>query len=266
MIIIKAVFIGILEGLTEFLPVSSTGHMILADQFIQLSENPVFTNAFQVIIQLGAILAVVYLFWDRLWIFKGWKLKKDTLGLWFKILLAVLPAAVLGLRYDDALSASFFKPFPVAVALIFYGVVLIVIENVLGRGAKPPLSSVQRIGWGRAFVLGLFQCLALIPGTSRSAATIIGGLLLGLSRQAAAEFSFFLAIPTMCGAALLKIAKVGGDFSPLGWLIIAIGFTASFLTAVIVLRLFLDYIQKHNFKLFGWYRIGLGLLVLWFLR
>jgi len=263
----KAVFFGIIEGITEFLPISSTGHLILADKFISLSTDQVFTNAFEVIIQLGAILAVVYLFWDKLWIFKGWKLKTDTLLFWFKILLAFLPAAVLGRLYGKAIKASLFDIRTVAIAWIFYGVVMILVEYFLkSRQKKQTVPAAQNIGWLTALALGLFQCLALVPGTSRSAATIIGGLLLGLSRTAAAEFSFFLAIPTMLGAALNDIVEVGGVIDPAGWLLILVGFIVSFLTAMIVIRLLLDYLQKHDFKIFGWYRILLGLLVLWLLK
>jgi undecaprenyl-diphosphatase len=263
--LLKGVFLGIIEGLTEFLPISSTGHLILANEVIQLGGGAEFTKAFEVIIQLGAILAVVYLFWDKLWPFKGFRLRKDIFGMWLKIALAVTPAAILGFLYEETIDAKLFQPRPVAVALIFYGAVLICIESFLGsRPAK--IIAASRIGWLTALALGLFQCLALIPGTSRSAATIIGGLLLGLSRAAAAEFSFFLAIPTMFGATLLKLCKICGAVSPLGWLIILAGFGASYLTAVVVIRLFMDYIQKHNFKLFGWYRIILGLIVLWLLR
>lgn len=260
----KAVFLGIIEGITEFLPISSTGHLILADKFINLSNNPGFTNAFEVIIQLGAILAVIYLFWDRLWIFKGLKLKTDTLLFWLKIFFAVIPSAVLGFLFDDQISAKFFNIQTVAIALVVYGVAIILVERFIKNKKQSPANA-QSTGWLTALGIGLFQCLALIPGTSRSAATIIGGLLLGLSRTAAAEFSFFLAIPTMCGAALLKLVKIG-SLAVFDWLIILVGFVVSFLTAMIVVRLLMDYLQKHNFKIFGWYRIILGLIVLLLLK
>lgn len=264
---LKAVFFGIVEGITEFLPISSTGHLILANRIIDPFKDPIFTNAFNVIIQLGAILAVIYLFWDKLWIFKDLKLKTNTFLLWLKILVAVLPAAVIGFLYDDIISTKLSGIGVVAIAWIFYGIILILIENWLKRSnKKQAVENTQDISWLNALIMGVFQCLALIPGTSRSAATIIGGLLLGLSRPVAAEFSFFLAIPTMCGAALLKLLKAGGGISLHGWLIIFTGFVVSFLTAMIVIRLFMDYIRKHNFKIFGWYRIILGLIVLLFLR
>ncbi|GBR75924.1 UDP pyrophosphate phosphatase [Candidatus Termititenax persephonae] len=256
----KAVLLGLIEGVTEFLPISSTGHLIIADKFIRLSNHLEFTNAFKIIIQLGAVLAVVKLYWERLWPFARGKLQKNTLLFWLKILLAVLPAAVLGFLFDDLLEAKFFNPRSVAVALVFYGIVLLAVENLLRR--KFPRPADTPLKWTTALGIGFFQCLALIPGTSRSAVTIIGGLLLGLSRPAAAEFSFFLAVPTMLGAALLKLAKTALVFSRAEWWTLIVGFFIAYWTGLIVIQIFMRYLQRHNFKFFGWYRIVIGLLIL----
>ncbi len=260
-LILKAVLLGIVEGITEFLPISSTGHMILADEFIKLSSDKSFTTAFEIIIQLGAILSVVVIYFNKLWPFSGnSEEKKAKWLLWAKVIVAVLPAVILGFGFHKVIEEKLFNPLTVASALIFYGIVIIIMETF--RKKSPAITDVADVTFKIALLIGLFQCLAMMPGTSRSAATIIGALLLGLSRPAAAEFSFFLAIPTMAGASLLKIVKNGLSFNAGQWGIIAIGFVVSFLVAWLVIKLFINYIQKHDFKVFGYYRIILGIIVL----
>ena len=261
--ILKAILISIVEGITEFLPISSTGHMILVDEFLKLSSNKTFTTAFEVIIQLGAIISVVVFFWKDLWPFAGTpERQKATWTLWMKVIVAVLPAMVLGLIFGDAIKAHLFKSIVVAITLVFYGVVLIVLEQFNAKKTTFKIDKVSAIPFGLAIAIGCFQCLAMIPGTSRSAATIIGAMLLGLSRGAAAEFSFFLAIPTMAGATLLTIVKNGMAFSSFEWLVIAIGFVVAFLVAYAVIKFFMGFIRKHDFSVFGYYRIILGIVVL----
>jgi undecaprenyl-diphosphatase len=262
---IKVFIIGLVEGLTEFIPVSSTGHMIIVDSFLNMSSGHNFTagfiESFQVIIQLGAILSVVVLFFNDLNPFisdredskKKWKLISE-------IFVAVLPAAVLGYLFDDYISEKLFNYRTVSIALIFYGVVLIFVENFSKN--KDRLSSVSKMTYHKALAIGLFQCLAMVPGTSRSASTIIGGMIFGFSRAVAAEFSFFLAIPTMFGASLLKILKLGVDFSYLEWQIISTGFIVAFAVALFVIKVFMNYIKSKDFKFFGVYRIVLGIAVL----
>jgi undecaprenyl-diphosphatase len=260
-VIIKSVLLGIVEGITEFLPISSTGHMILVDEFLQLSSNKSFTTAFEVIIQLGAILSVVVIYFNKLWPFSGSSEEKKAKWLmWAKVMVAVLPAVVFGFSFHKTIEEKLFNPITVSAALIFYGIVIILLETF--RKKSSSINDVADVSFKIALFIGFFQCLALVPGTSRSAATIIGGLLLGLSRPAAAEFSFFLAIPTMAGASLLKIVKNGLSFNAAQWGIIAIGFVVSFLVAWLVVKLFINYIQKHDFKVFGYYRIALGIIVL----
>lgn len=263
--IIKVLLLGIVEGVTEFLPISSTGHLILAHEFIGL-EPQSFQNAFDVCIQLGAILAVVVLYFKKLWPFKKEEGKvvaeKDTFMLWLKVIVGVIPSAVLGFLLDDFIDEHLFKPQVVAATLIIYGILILVIENRNeGKHLKAKVSRVENIPYAMAFAIGLFQCLAMVPGTSRSAATILGALLLGASRGAAAEFSFFLAIPTMFGATLLKIVKNGLAFSAYQWFLILLGAVVSFVVAVVVIQKFMDYIRKRDFRIFGTYRIVLGLIV-----
>lgn len=254
--------IGIVEGITEFLPISSTGHMILVDEFIKLSDNKTFTTAFEVIIQLGAILSVVVFFWKDLWPFAGTKEKqKQTWSLWSKVIVGIIPALVLGVLFNEQIE-SLFNSTIVAITLIFYGIILIVIERFNKKKTSFKIDSVFNIPFGIAFFIGAFQCLAMIPGTSRSAATIIGAILLGCSRGAAAEFSFFLAIPTMLGAAAITIYKSGMAFDMQQWIIIAIGFLVSFVVAYAVIKLFMNFIRKHDFSVFGYYRIVIGIVVL----
>jgi len=237
LMILKAILIAVVEGITEFLPISSTGHMILVDEFLKLSQNKTFTTAFEVIIQLGAIVSVVVYFWKDLWPFAGTpERQKATWTLWMKVIVAVLPAIVLGLLFDDTIKAYLFSPKVVAITLLVYGIALIVLERFNAKKAAFKINSVSAIPFGLAIAIGCFQCLAMIPGTSRSAATIIGAMLLGLSRGAAAEFSFFLAIPTMAGATVLTILKNGMAFSSFEWLVIGIGFVVAFVVAYAVIK------------------------------
>lgn len=260
--ILKVIILSLVEGLTEFIPVSSTGHMIIVDKFLKLSDNQSFVNAFEIIIQLGAILAVVVYFWHKLWPFSKGLTKAQSRGIilkWIKIIIAVLPAVVLGLLFDDIIDKYLFNVTVVASMLVFYGIVLIWVEN--GKRGNGGISTVKDIPISKLIGIGLFQCLAMIPGTSRSAVTIIGGVLLGLNRVLATEFSFFLAVPTMLGATLLKIVKMGAKLTGYEWMLIALGFVLSFIFAYIVIKVFMNYIKKHNFKIFGYYRIILGIAI-----
>jgi len=263
LMVLKAILISIVEGITEFIPISSTGHMILVDSFLELSKNQSFTTAFEVIIQLGAILSVVVYFWNDLWPFAGTKEKQKTVwNLWFRVLVGVLPAVVLGFLFNDFIEEKLFNSKVVAITLVVYGVALIVLEKFNSGRQKFKYEQVSSIPYSLAIAIGFFQCLAMVPGTSRSAATIIGAMLFGLSRGAAAEFSFFLAIPTMAGATLLTIVKSGTSFSSMEWMVVAIGFVVSFLVAFAVIKLFMGFIRKHDFSVFGYYRIILGIVVL----
>ena len=259
--ILKAVILGIIEGITEFLPISSTGHLIIAEKFINLSQNPSFVASFQVIIQLGAILSILVLFWKKLFPFgQGEEHCKKTLNLWLLVIVGVIPAAILGFLFDDFIEEKLFSPLIVADALVFYGIILILVEN--RKKPQIKIADVNLIPIKFAIAIGFFQCLAMVPGTSRSAATIIGGLLLGLSRAAAAEFSFFLAIPTMFGASLLKIVKNGLSFTSFEIVLIAVGFVVSFVSAFAVVKFLMCYISKNDFTVFGYYRIILGVVVM----
>ena len=261
---IKVLLLGIVEGITEWLPISSTGHMILLDELIHLNVSDAFMEMFRVVIQLGAILAVVVLYWNKLWPFttpkKGW-IKKETWSLWFKVLTAVLPAAIIGLPFDDKIDALFYNYQTVAVTLIVYGVLFIVLEN-RNKGQKPVVTSVSHLSYPMALFIGAFQVLALIPGTSRSGATILGAMLLGLSRPLAAEFSFFLGIPVMFGASLLKLLKFGFAFTGTEIAILLVGMITAFLVSIFAIKFLMGYIRKNDFKAFGYYRIVLGILVL----
>lgn len=261
--IIKVFILSLVEGLTEFIPVSSTGHMILVDQFLKLSSNEKFVAAFQIIIQLGAISSVVVYYWNKIWPFslKMSKYKRrEIIEMWVKIIISFLPAAILGFLFDDVIEAKFFNPTTVSIMLIFYGIILILIES--RKKKKFKYKTISELPIPIVLGVGLFQCLAMIPGTSRSAATIIGGTLLGLSRVLATEFSFFLAIPTMIGASALKIIKMGAIFSAYEWMLIGLGFVFSFIIAFLVIKVFLDYIKRNDFKIFGYYRIILGVIML----
>ncbi|NLY09725.1 MAG: undecaprenyl-diphosphate phosphatase [Tissierellia bacterium] len=275
---IYAIILGIIEGITEFLPISSTGHLILFGRWLPL-EPKEFANAFMIIIQLGAILSVIVLYWNRLNPFKlnlatgqtnlkgrlsdAWDNRdKSILRLWAKVIIAVLPAAVLGFLLDDWIDAKLFSWKVVVAMLIVWGTIIIAIEK---KNPTPVwIPKVSNISYKMAFVIGLFQCLAMVPGTSRSAATVMGGILLGVSRTAAAEFSFFLAIPTMLGATLLKLIKLGSGFSFVQWMVILVGFLVSFLVAYLVIKKFMEYIKSHDFIPFGIYRIILGIIILIF--
>lgn len=260
--ILKAVLLGIVQGITEWLPVSSTGHMILVDEFVKLNFSPTFVSTFLVVIQFGSILAVLLIFFKKLNPFDSSKSKvekKETLCLWAKVIVAVIPSGIIGVLFEEDIDRLFFNSTTVALALIIYGVIMIVIEN---RDKKPAVSDFSEVSYKLALGIGLFQCLALIPGTSRSGSTIIGATLLGASRYVAAEFSFFLAIPTMLGASLLKLVKTGFAFSGFEWLVLGVGSVVAFVVSVIVIKFFMDYIKKHDFKVFGYYRIVLGIIVL----
>ena len=261
--IIKVFILSLVEGLTEFVPVSSTGHMILVDQFLKLSDNKVFVDAFKIIIQLGAILSVVVYYWKKIFPFAKGNTKQesmDIIAMWVKIVIAVIPAVILGLKFDDIIEEKFFNSLTVSIMLVFYGILLIWIETRKKKEEK--IKSIKEMTIPLALGVGLFQCLAMIPGTSRSAATIIGGVLLGLNRVLATEFSFFLAIPTMLGATLLKIVKIGNVLTMEEWFLIGLGFVLSFIFAYAVIKVFMDYIKKHDFKVFGDYRIILGIIIL----
>ena len=264
--ILKAILFGIVEGITEWLPISSTGHMILLDEFIKLDVTPEFMEMFRVVIQLGAILAVILLYFNKIFPFnfdkkKGGFIKKDIFVLWFKILVACVPAAVVGLLFDDILEAIFYNYKVVAAMLIIFGILFIIIEK-RNEKMNPKINDLADITYTTAVLIGVFQLIAAIfPGTSRSGATILGALLIGVSRTVAAEFTFFLAIPVMLGASLLKIVKFGLAFSGMELAILLIGMIVAFVVSVLVIRLLMDFIKKHNFVVFGWYRIVLGVLV-----
>ena len=261
---LKVVVLGLVEGFTEWLPISSTGHMILVEEFIHMNVSQDFMEMFRVVIQLGAILAVVVLYFKKLWPFcspqNGW-VKKDTWMLWFKVLVAVLPAAIIGLPFDDQIDAVFYNYQTVAVTLILYGVLFIVVENY-NKKRRPRVNSFAELSWSMALFIGVFQVLALIPGTSRSGATILGAMLLGTSRYIAAEFSFFLAIPVMFGASLLKLVKFGFSFTSMELAILATGMISAFVVSILAIKFLMGYIKKNDFKSFGYYRIVLGVLVL----
>ncbi|MDO5426169.1 MAG: undecaprenyl-diphosphate phosphatase [Eubacteriales bacterium] len=265
--ILKAVLFGIVEGITEWLPISSTGHMILLDELIKMNVSEEFWSLFLVVIQLGAILAVVVLFWNRLFPFNIGKkpvIRKDIFQMWFKIIAACIPAGIVGVLFDEKIDELFYNYQTVAAALIIFGILFIVIEN-MNKGKPSKINSIAEIGWGTAVGIGLFQLIAAIfPGTSRSGATILGGILLGLSRTTAAEFTFFLAVPVMAGAGLLKLVKFGLAFTSQELVILLVGMAVAFVVSIVVIKFLLNYIRKNDFKAFGWYRIILGILVLLF--
>ena len=265
--ILKAILFGIVEGITEWLPVSSTGHMILLDEFIKLKVSPEFYEMFQVVIQLGAIGAVLALFFHKLNPFspkKNPRQKHNTWVLWIKVIVAVLPSAVLGLLLDDWMDAHLYNYIVVAIALIVYGVAFLFVER-LNESRDVKIASVSKIDYKTALLIGAFQCLSLIPGTSRSGSTILGAILLGVSRSAGAEFSFFLAIPTMLGASLLKVLKFlleGVSVTGTEMLVLLVGTVVSFIVSMLVIKALMDYVRKRSFAAFGYYRIVLGFLVI----
>lgn len=263
--ILKAIFFGIVEGITEWLPISSTGHMILLDAFIKLNVSAEFLEMFLVVIQLGAILAVVVLYWKKLFPFtthEKYFIKKNIMIMWLKIIVACIPAAIVGLIWEDVIDQLFYNYQTVAIALIVFGLLFIGIEKK-HKGKIAKINSIDAITFKTAFLIGLFQLVAAIfPGTSRSGATILGGLMLSLSRTVAAEFTFFLAVPVMFGASLLKIVKFGLDFSADEIGILTSGLISAFAVSIFAIKFLIGYIQKNDFKIFGWYRIVLGILVL----
>ncbi|MEO1770700.1 undecaprenyl-diphosphate phosphatase [Candidatus Enterococcus ferrettii] len=265
--IFKAIILGIVEGITEWLPISSTGHLILVDEFIKMDVSPAFTEMFNVVIQLGAILAVVVLFFDKLNPFSGKKNqveKNETWTLWSKVVVACIPAAVLGLLLDDFLDAHFHKFLPVAIMLIVYGIAFIVVERH-NKTKTPKCTSLNDFTYKAALIVGFFQVLSLVPGTSRSGATILGAILIGSSRFVATEFSFFLGIPVMFGASGLKILKFlmnGNSFDFAQIIILLVGMATAFAVSIVAIKFLLDYIKRNDFTIFGWYRIILGIILI----
>ena len=264
--IIKVIFLGIVEGITEWLPISSTGHMLLVDEFIKMNVSADFKEMFFVVIQLGAILAVVVLFWNKMFPFQFKDkskpvIEKDIFSMWFKVVVACIPGAVVTILFDDFIEAHLHTPIVIAITLIVYGIAFIVIER-WNKTRTPKVLTLNDITYKTAFIIGLFQILSIIPGTSRSGSTIIGGILVGTSRTVAAEFTFFLAIPVMFGASLLKLVKFGFAFTPAEILTLVTGVVVAFFVSIIAIKFLMGYIKKHDFKAFGWYRIVLGILVL----
>lgn len=262
--ILKVVFIGIVEGITEWLPISSTGHMLLVDNFLHLNMTDAFKEMFFVVIQLGAILAVVVMFWNKIFPFQFNKqhfIKKDVFNMWFKVAVACIPIALLAIPFDDFIEKNLGTPITISIMLIAYGIAFILVEN-WNKTRTPSMNSVNDITYKTALLLGLFQSLAMVPGTSRSGAIIIGALLIGVSRTAAAEFAFFLAIPTMLGASLFKLVKFGFHFTSSELITLIIGMVVAFVVSMLSIGFLMRYIKKHDFKLFGWYRIVLGAIVL----
>lgn len=273
--IIKAIVLGIVEGITEWLPISSTGHMILVDEFLKLDVSDEFKEMFEVVIQLGAILAVVLIFWKNIFPFGkknnthplsregfGAYIKTDIFQMWFKVLAACVPAAVIGLLFDEKLNELFYNSWTVAIALIVFGIAFIVIEK-WNKGRTSKINNIDDLTYKTALIIGIFQLIAAVfPGTSRSGATIVGALLIGVSRTAAAEFTFYLAVPVMFGASLLKLVKFGFDFTANELAILAAGMITAFAVSIFVIKFLMDYIKKHDFTVFGWYRIILGALVI----
>ncbi len=264
--ILKVIFYGIVEGITEWLPISSTGHMILVEKVMPLNVSYEFMEMFRVVIQLGAIFAVLVLYWNKIFPFQLKDknksiIKMDIMNMWFKIVVAIIPAGVIGTLWDDDIDRMFYNYVTVAVTLIVYGILFIFIENRNKKG-NFKITSLHQITYQTAIIIGLFQVLALIPGTSRSGATILGAILIGVSREIAAEFTFFLAIPVMFGASLIKMLKFGFDFSGNEVLVLVLGMLSAFVVSIIAIKFLMGYIKKHDFKAFGIYRIVLGILVL----
>ena len=262
--LIKTVILGVVEGLTEWLPISSTGHMILVDEFIKLDVTKQFMDMFLVVIQLGAILAVVVLNFEKLNPFSSWKSrqeKRDTVELWKKVIVATLPAGIIGLMLNKFMEEHLMTAPVVATTLIFYGILFIIIENYNKR-RHPRITDLRNLDYKTALIIGFFQVLSLVPGTSRSGATIIGGLLFGASRYVATEFTFFLAIPVMFGASFLKMVKFGIHYTGAEVLILVLGMVTAFIVSILSIRFLLSYIKTNDFTAFGWYRIVLGIVVI----
>ena len=266
--VLKVIFLGIVEGITEWLPISSTGHMLLVDEFLTVNMSKEFMEMFFIVIQLGAIIAVILLFWKKMWPFQ-FKDKeqpvfnKRTISLWLKVIVACIPGAIVTLLFDDYIDAHLHTPTVIAIALVFYGVVFIIVET-WNKKRTPTTETLEDISFKTAFIIGLFQVLSVIPGTSRSGSTIIGALIIGVSRVAAAEFTFFLAVPVMIGYSLLKLVKFGFTFTSPELATLVIGMVVAFVVSVLVIKFLMSYIKKHDFKVFGWYRIVLGIIVLIF--
>ncbi|MBO5537044.1 MAG: undecaprenyl-diphosphate phosphatase [Clostridia bacterium] len=263
---LKAMLFGIVEGITEWLPVSSTGHMVLLNQFVRMDVSEQFMSMFDVVIQLGAILAVIILFFRQIWPFQkpgqaGGIFRMDVIRLWILVVIAILPSAIVGIPLDDWMDAHLHNNVVIAIMLIVYGVLFIVVERSGIVRGRQRVNDLQKMDVRTAVLVGLFQVLALIPGTSRSGATILGGLLVGCSRAVAAEFTFIMAIPTMAGASLIKLLKYGLSFTPGEIVILLTGCVTAFIVSMLSIRTFIDYIKRHSFEPFGWYRIILGLLV-----
>ena len=273
--LIKAFLFGIVEGITEWLPISSTGHMILLDQFVKLDVSKSFYSMFEVVIQVGSIMAVVVIYWNKIWPFHKskqtgplaptgiWRyVDKDIIIMWIKIVIACLPAGIIGVAFNDTFEKLFYNPVSVAIALIVFGIAFIWIETV-HKNKRAKINSLAELSYYTVILIGFFQLIAAVfPGTSRSGATIVGALILGVSRTVAAEFTFFLAIPVMFGASLFKLLKFGFVFSSAELLILIVGLITAFVSSIIIIKFLMQYIKKHDFKVFGWYRIVLGLLVL----
>ncbi len=264
--ILKVIFLGIVEGITEWLPISSTGHMLLVDEFIKLNMSDAFKEMFFVVIQLGAILAVVVLFWGKMFPFQFKDKKKspiryDVFSLWFKTAVACIPGAVVTILFDDIIEARLHTPTVIAAMLIIYGIAFIIIEQ-WNRTRRPQIKKLTDVSYKTALIIGLFQVLSIIPGTSRSGSTIIGALIIGVSRTVAAEFTFFLAVPVMFGLSALKILKFGLVFTFAEAVVLIVGMVTAFVVSLGVIKFLMGYIRKHNFKIFGWYRILIGVIVL----
>lgn len=263
--IFKAIILGIIEGITEWIPISSTGHMILVDEFLQIGMSDAFKEMFFVVIQLGAIMAVVVLYWKKIFPFSFKEnsfIKKDIITMWIKIVIACIPAAIVGILFDDKINLLFYNFQSVAIALIVFGILFIVVENY-NKDRSSIAKNINQLTYKMAIIIGLFQLIAAIfPGTSRSGATILGALLIGVSREVAAEFTFFLAIPVMFGASLLKLIKFGVVFTGFEFIVLSVGMIVAFVVSLLTIKFLVGYIKKHNFKIFGWYRILLGCILL----
>lgn len=260
--IIKSIFLGIVQGITEWLPISSTGHLIVSESFLQMNFQKQFIDTFFVVIQLGSILAVIILFFNKINPFQKNKEEvKNKISLWLKIIIASLPVAICGFLFEDKVDELLYTPLVVAIMLIIFGIVILLVEKYK---KKIVIENIKDLTYKVAFLIGIFQVLALIPGTSRSGATIVGALILGLSRKSASEFSFILAIPALLGAGLIKLLKIGFAFSATEWIVLIIGTVTAFIVSILVIKLILNYIKNHDFKVFGYYRIILGTIILLF--